>query len=197
MWVISTLRLCIQLEAKSCFCPKVNQSMRTSRPGSFSTATLRLYGTAVAALCCAWLWLCILIWRDLGPSGNGTSCLCPGLRPTKASLSAKQSLSHWIDDAITLAYSNSGLQIPTGLRARSTMSFATSWALCFGRYISRISVLQLPDLYPSYLQGFYKLHVTSQSLALAFLSVGSSVDLSLPHTSAWGRLAVSLQDKLV
>ena len=43
-----------------------------------------------------------------------------------------QRLSHWIVDAICLAYSSKGLSAPAGLRAHSTRGLATSWALFEG-----------------------------------------------------------------
>lgn len=39
----------------------------------------------------------------------------------------KQRLSHWIVNAITLAYSSSGLQVPAGLRAHSAKGLTTTW----------------------------------------------------------------------
>lgn len=44
----------------------------------------------------------------------------------------KQRLSHWIVDAIALAYSSSGLQVPAGLWSHSSTGLATSWALFRG-----------------------------------------------------------------
>lgn len=39
------------------------------------------------------------------------------------------SISHWIVEAIQLAYSSTGLQPPGGLCAHSARGMATSWAL--------------------------------------------------------------------
>lgn len=41
----------------------------------------------------------------------------------------KQCLSHWVVQAIALAYSNQGLQPPEGSCAHSTRGLVTSWAL--------------------------------------------------------------------
>ncbi len=46
----------------------------------------------------------------------------------KAGPVTKQRISRWLVDAITLAYSSSGLQCPIGVRAHSTRGIASSWA---------------------------------------------------------------------
>ncbi|XP_053296886.1 uncharacterized protein LOC128456655 [Pleuronectes platessa] len=89
----------------------------------------------------------------------------------------KQRLSHWIVDAIALAYSSSGLQVPTGLRAHSTRGLTTSWALFKGVSIQDICAAASWSS-PLTFARYYRLDVTSPGLTHAVLSVGSNVDLT-------------------
>ncbi len=50
----------------------------------------------------------------------------------------KQRISRWLVDAITLAYSSSGLQCPIGVRAHSTRGIDSSWEWSSGVSISDI-----------------------------------------------------------
>ena len=49
--------------------------------------------------------------------------------PHKGKPLSRQRLSHWIVEAIVLAYRCRGMQPPVGLKAHSTRSMATSWAV--------------------------------------------------------------------
>ncbi len=49
----------------------------------------------------------------------------------------KQRLSHWIVDAIALAYASEGLQCPIGVRAHSTRGMTSSWAWSSGFLLVR------------------------------------------------------------
>ncbi len=70
----------------------------------------------------------------------------------------KQRISRWLVDAITLAYSSSGLQCPIGVRAHSTRSITSSWAWSSGVSISDIcEVAGWPS--PSTFARFYNLDV--------------------------------------
>ncbi len=95
------------------------------------------------------------------PSGSQESLLCPvralkvyiersasyrkseqvfvgfGNRP-KGGPVTKQRISRWLVDAITLAYSSSGLLCPIRVRAHSTRGIASSWAWSSGVSISDI-----------------------------------------------------------
>ena len=51
---------------------------------------------------------------------------------------SKQRLSHWIVDAIVLAYQARDLPCPLGVRAHSTRSVASSWALAHGASLADI-----------------------------------------------------------
>ncbi|KAL0147994.1 hypothetical protein M9458_056721, partial [Cirrhinus mrigala] len=50
----------------------------------------------------------------------------------KGNAVSKQRLTHWVVDAITLAYQLQGEPCPLGVRAHSTRSVASSWALAHG-----------------------------------------------------------------
>ena len=52
--------------------------------------------------------------------------------PHKGKPITKQRLSHWVVEAITLAYSLKGLEAPVGLHVHSRRGIATSWALFKG-----------------------------------------------------------------
>ncbi|KAL1255562.1 hypothetical protein QQF64_013623 [Cirrhinus molitorella] len=51
---------------------------------------------------------------------------------------SRQRLSHWLVEAIILAYNSVGLSPPEGLKAHSTRSLATSWAAFRGMSIQDI-----------------------------------------------------------
>ncbi len=57
--------------------------------------------------------------------------VCHGGRQ-KGNAVSKQRMAHWIVDAITLAYQAQGVPCPFRLRAHSTRSVASSWALARG-----------------------------------------------------------------
>lgn len=83
---------------------------------------------------------------------------------------SKQRISHWLVDAIGLAYEARGLQPPERLRAHSTRGMGTSWALFRGISAQDICVAGCwasPDTFVRY----YRLDVTAPSLAHAVLSV--------------------------
>uniref|UniRef100_UPI003AAF0CD6 uncharacterized protein n=1 Tax=Centroberyx gerrardi TaxID=166262 RepID=UPI003AAF0CD6 len=83
-----------------------------------------------------------------------------------------QRLSHWVVEAIILAYESRGLQPPESLRAHSTRSMATSWALF--RDISVRDICAAASwASPHTFIRFYRLDVTEPSLAQSVLSVGS------------------------
>ncbi len=63
--------------------------------------------------------------------------VCHGGRQ-KGKAVSKQSMAHWIVDAITLAYQAQGVPCPFRLRAHSTRSVASSWALARGASLTDI-----------------------------------------------------------
>ncbi len=56
----------------------------------------------------------------------------------KGNAVSKQRMAHWIVDAITLAYQAQGVPCPFRLRAHSTRSVASSWALARGASLTDI-----------------------------------------------------------
>ena len=85
---------------------------------------------------------------------------------------SKQRLSHWIVEAIVLAYTRMGRDPPAGLRAHSTRGIATSWALFKGVSVQDICAAASWAT-PSTFARFYRLDVTAPPLAHAVLGVGS------------------------
>ncbi|XP_034530069.1 uncharacterized protein LOC117805448 [Notolabrus celidotus] len=81
---------------------------------------------------------------------------------------SRQRLSHWIVEAISLAYSSKGLQPPQDLRAHSTRSMATSWALFKGVSVQDICAAA-SWASPHTFVRFYRLDVSGPSLAQAVL----------------------------
>ena len=57
---------------------------------------------------------------------------------SKGTAVSKQSLSRWVVDAITMAYTTKGLQCPLGIRAHSTRGVASSWAWSSGISLQEI-----------------------------------------------------------
>ncbi|XP_075948857.1 uncharacterized protein LOC142951249 [Anarhichas minor] len=88
--------------------------------------------------------------------------------PHKGKPLSRQRLSHWIVEAISLAYSCRGLQPPQGLRAHSTRGMATSWALFKGVSVKDICAAASWAT-PHTFVRFYRLDVSWPSLAQAVL----------------------------
>ena len=70
-------------------------------------------------------------------------CVCDQFFVCFASLAKgkallKQRLSHWIVEAISIAYNSRGLPLPQGVRAHSTRGMAASLALFKGVSVSDI-----------------------------------------------------------
>ncbi|XP_010773556.1 uncharacterized protein, partial [Notothenia coriiceps] len=86
--------------------------------------------------------------------------------PHKGKPVTKQRLSHWIVEAIALAYTSQGLQAPPGLRAHSTRGLATSWALFKGVSIQDICAAASWSS-PLTFVRFYRLDVSAPSVAHA------------------------------
>ncbi|XP_034065716.1 uncharacterized protein LOC117542252, partial [Gymnodraco acuticeps] len=89
-----------------------------------------------------------------------------GANPQKGKPVTRQRLSHWIVEAIALAYTSQGLQAPTGLRAHSTRGLATSWALFKGVSIQDICAAASWSS-PLTFVRFYRLDVSAPSVARA------------------------------
>lgn len=89
---------------------------------------------------------------------------------------SRQRLSHWIVEAISVAYSSRGLQPPRGLRAHSTRGMATSWALFRGVSVQDICSAASWAT-PHTFVRFYRLDVSEPSLAHAVLGAGNSIPI--------------------
>lgn len=88
--------------------------------------------------------------------------------PHKGKPVSSQRLSHWIVEAISLAYTCKGVVPPQGLRAHSTRGVATSWALFRGVSVGDICAAA-SWASPHTFVRFYRLDVSSASLAQAVL----------------------------
>ena len=95
----------------------------------------------------------------------------PGRAAGKAA--SKPTVSRWLVEAISLAYSSKGVALPAGLRAHSSRAQATSWALYKGVSLREVceaanwsSGLTFAD--------FYSLDVAAPSLANAVLGVADT-----------------------
>ncbi len=96
--------------------------------------------------------------------------------PVKGKALSKQWLSHWIVEAISLAYNSRGLPLPQGGRAHSTRGMTTSWALFKEVSLSDICAAASWSS-PHTFVRFYLLDVTATSVAHSGLSAGSMMHL--------------------
>ncbi|XP_073668878.1 uncharacterized protein [Paramisgurnus dabryanus] len=93
--------------------------------------------------------------------------------PHRGNPVSKQRLSHWLVDAIALAYESKGVQPPGNIRAHSTRGVATSWALFRGVSLQDIcSAASWAS--PHTFVRYYRLDVTKTSVAHSVLGVGST-----------------------
>ncbi len=83
--------------------------------------------------------------------------VCHGGRQ-KGNAVSRQRMAHWIVDAITLAYQAQGVPCPFRLRAHSTRSVASSWALARGASLTDIC-RAVGWATPNTFARFYSLHV--------------------------------------
>ncbi|KAI2666099.1 ORF V: Enzymatic polyprotein [Labeo rohita] len=80
----------------------------------------------------------------------------------KGNAVSKQRLAHWVVDAISLSYQNQGEPCPLGVRAHSTRSVASSYALAHGASLAdicRAAGWATPNTFPR----FYNLRVEAVS----------------------------------
>ncbi|KAK7905173.1 hypothetical protein WMY93_017780 [Mugilogobius chulae] len=114
------------------------------------------------------------VYVDKTASFRGTEQLFVSWAPPhRGKPLTKQRLSHWIVEAISVAYESSGLHPPAGLRAHSTRGMATSWAMFRGTSVEEICAAASWAT-PHTFARFYRLDVTGPSLSQNVLSVGSS-----------------------
>ena len=88
--------------------------------------------------------------------------------PQKGKPVTKQRLSHWVVEAIALAYTSQGLLPPSGLRAHSTRGLAASWALFRGVSVQDICAAASWSS-PLTFVRFYRLDVSAPCVARAVL----------------------------
>lgn len=91
---------------------------------------------------------------------------------------SKQRLSHWVVDAIALAYSSRGMECPIGVRAHSTRAVSSLWAWTKGISIKDICMAAGWSSQNTFVR-FYNLDV--QSLASQVLSVSTTCGSSCNH----------------
>ena len=103
--------------------------------------------------------------------GRGNQLFVSWAPPFRGKPISRQRLSHWIVQAIVLAYNNRGLQAPEGLKAHSTRGMATSWALFRGVSVQDICAAASWSSPHTFIR-FYRLDVTAPCLAHSVLSVG-------------------------
>ena len=88
--------------------------------------------------------------------------------PHKGKPITKQRLSHWVVEAIALAYTSQGLQPPAALRAHSTRGMAASWALFRGVSVQDICAAASWSSTLTFVR-FYMLDVSAPCVARAVL----------------------------
>ncbi|KAI2665734.1 Protein P [Labeo rohita] len=86
---------------------------------------------------------------------------------------SKQRLSHWLVEAISLAYESKGVRPPEGLKAHSTRGMAASWALFKGVSLQDICAAASWASPHTFIR-YYRLDVTQTPVAHSVLGVGSS-----------------------
>nr|XP_054591823.1 uncharacterized protein LOC129156244 [Nothobranchius furzeri] len=84
---------------------------------------------------------------------------------------SRQRLAHWIVEAISLSYKCKGAEPPLGVRAHSTRSMATSWALFRGESVQDICAAASWTT-PLTFVRFYRLDVSQPLLAHSVLEAG-------------------------
>ena len=162
------------LRPNPAFVPKVRDS-------AYSCATLELQGfhpppfageeEAQLNLLCPVRALRVYVDRSKGYRRSNQLFVSWG-PPRKGGALTCQRLSHWVVEAIVLAYKSRGQRPPEGLRAHSTRGMATSWALFQGVAVRDICAAA-SWASPHTFMRFYRMDVTEPSLAHAVLSVGS------------------------
>ncbi len=89
------------------------------------------------ALLCPVRALCIYVDRTRSFRSSEQLFVCHGGQQ-KGKAVSKQRLAHWIVDAIALAYQSQGEPCPLGVRAHSTRSVSSSYALAHGASLADI-----------------------------------------------------------
>ncbi|XP_056614726.1 TBC1 domain family member 20 isoform X1 [Triplophysa dalaica] len=154
----------VTLRPKSGYVPK---SMSTpfraqviSLPALFSESSDSQNANAPRAVCPVRV-LRAYIDRTAGFRQSEQLFVCYG-GGTKGRAVSKQRLSHWVVDAITLAYESQGQNCPFGIRAHSTRAIASSWAWSRGTSIQDICCAAGWSSQNTFAR-FYRLDVSSLS----------------------------------
>ncbi|KAI2653956.1 Transmembrane protein 255B [Labeo rohita] len=95
----------------------------------------------------------------------------------KGNAVSKQRLAHWVVDAISLSYQNQGEPCPLGVRAHSTRSVASSYALAHGASLADIC-RAVGWATPNTFARFYNLRVEAVSSLVPSGEPGSSMPRS-------------------
>ena len=102
----------------------------------------------------------------------------------KGSAVARSTLSRWIVEAISLAYTSAGVPVPEGLKAHSTRAVASSWAFARGASVQEVC-LAANWSSPTTFAVFYSLDVAASSVPHAVLGVaGSSTEVVMGQQEA-------------
>ena len=107
--------------------------------------------------------------------------------PGKAAgrVAATPTLSRWLLEAIRLAYSSKGLDVPDGLKAHSTRAMASSWAVAKGVSIQEVC-LAANWSSASTFATFYRLDVPAPHGVLPVLEVADPSFQALGPTTPGG-----------
>ena len=107
-------------------------------------------------------------------AGRKTSQLFVSYGPgSKRNAVARSTISRWIVEAIRLAYSSKGVQVPEGLRAHSTRGVSASWALSRGASVQEICMAANWSSSSTF-ATFYSLDVAASAVAHAVLGVAET-----------------------
>ncbi len=112
-------------------------SLTTTKPSGEPASTAPGGGRPSLALLCPVRALRHYVDRTQSFRTSDQLFVCHGGRQ-KGNAVSKQRMAHWIVDAITLAYQAQGVPCPFRLRAHSTRSEASSWALARGTSMTDI-----------------------------------------------------------
>ena len=121
----------VQLRPNVSFLPKVLPQSYVNAPVTFAEFRPTPGESAAKAELCPVRAIKIYIAATQGIRQCQQLFICYGSDKRGQPVS-KQRLSHWITDVIQEAYTRTGRQLPSGVRAHSTRAVATSWAALRG-----------------------------------------------------------------
>ena len=109
---------------------------------------------------------------DKTVNSRSTSQLFVVLNARKRKAASRPTLSRWLVDAIRLAYTRAGAEVPEALKAHSTRGVSTSWAMSKGVTIEEICEAANWSS-PSTFVTFYHLDVAPSALAHSVLGAAA------------------------